>query len=142
MYVAWKGRRGIEGRSATPDEFEFFRRGNAGKNGLQLYARKSGFGGRALERARRLGVERAWADEVALVRRTGFGTREWGEPELAELLIKGRVKGYFGHHINSATKYPHLASNPGNVEFLTWGEHFIRHGRNWMNRTAGPLLIR
>ncbi|MDY7096255.1 MAG: hypothetical protein SX243_25040, partial [Acidobacteriota bacterium] len=140
-YKAWKGRRGIQGRAATLDEFEFFRRGNAGKNGLQLYARKSGFGGRGLARARRLGVERAWADELALVQRGG-GTREWSALERIELEATGRVSGYFGHHINSAARYPHLASNPANVRFVTWEEHFQLHGRNWANPTTGPLISR
>ncbi|MCL2591024.1 MAG: hypothetical protein FWD67_09170, partial [Betaproteobacteria bacterium] len=67
-----------------------------------------------LARDRRAGVAKAWRQERRLVELTGGGTRCWTPVQKKELLAKGKVKGFEGHHINSAEAHPHLASNPDN----------------------------
>jgi len=50
----------------------------------------------------------------------------------------GRVKGYEGQHMKSATEYPDLAGSPAKIQFLKGrnmdvNEHFDAHRGN-MNR--------
>jgi RHS repeat-associated protein len=87
-------------------------------------------------------VQIAWREEQALVNKTGQGTRNWTNAEIAELKSTGRVKGYYGHHINSVASNPGLAGEPDNIEFVTRAEHFERHAGNWRNSTAGSLIGR
>jgi len=76
------------------------------------------------------------------VEKTG-GTREWTETETQELLTKGKVKGYHGHHIKSVKGNEHLAGNPDNIRFVTPKEHLqIYHRGNWKNPSNGDLLSR
>ena len=99
-------------------------------------------GGRRLEAIRRGAVRKAWRQERSLVGATGRGTRRWSAAERTQLLATGKVKGYYGHHIRSVGAHPELASNPSNVRFVTYSEHFKLHGGNWRNQTWGPLVFR
>lgn len=93
--------------------------------------------------ARDRGVRLAWEQEKALVQRTGRGTRDWTAAEIQELLTTGKVKGYDGHHINSALFNPELADNPNNIVFYSTREHLqIGHGGNYQNATFGELIYR
>ena len=93
------------------------------------------------ERSR--GVALAWKEEKALVEATGRGTRDWTAAEIAELLSKGKVSGYQGHHINSALYSPTLASNPNNIIFYSAADHLsIGHAGNYQIITFGKLLSR
>lgn len=88
-------------------------------------------------------VKQAWKQEVDLVKRTGQGTRAWTRAEIKELLGTGKVKGYFGHHINSVKGSPQLAGNPNNIRFIKGVQnHLIEHGGNFQNVTYGDLLDR
>ena len=91
---------------------------------------------------RQKAVKDAWKQEQEMVKKTGMGTRKWSDAEKAELLEKGKVKGYQGHHINNVKDHPELAGNPDNIEFLTRKEHLDRHGGNFRNETHGKLLNR
>lgn len=95
-----------------------------------------------LNTLRRAAVRQAWKDEVQLVLKTGQGTRQWTRSEIKELLSRGKVRGYFGHHINSVAGSPQLAGVADNIEFLKWSEHFNAHWGNWSNKTFGELLKR
>jgi len=66
----------------------------------------------------------ASGDEPSLVRSGKPCTRDLTFNELFELLRDGKVKGYKGHHINSARAFPELANNPNNIEFLMRNDHF------------------
>jgi len=96
-----------------------------------------------LDRARERGVDRAWADEKDLVKRSGKGTVKWTDAEKKELLETGRVKGYQGHHINNVKDHPAMADNPNNIKFVRGGpDHLSEHGGNYQNKTTGPLIDR
>ncbi|SDE28252.1 RHS repeat-associated core domain-containing protein [Riemerella columbipharyngis] len=122
--------------------------------GLRIYRRKNGQFGkkpgrkskkdkkRELEQKRRKGIERAWKEEQELIKRGLGGTREWTEQEKEELLKTGKVKDYYGHHINSVSTHPHLADNPDNVQFVKFDEHLELHSGNFHNSTTGELLNR
>jgi type II secretory pathway component PulC len=75
-------------------------------------------------------VKEAWAREVALVKQ-GRATRNWTLDQQRELLETGRVKGYVGHHVKPVSKYPELAGDPTNIQFLNWEEHYKAHLHNW-----------
>lgn len=93
--------------------------------------------------ARSKGVALAWEQERALVMATGRGTRDWTMAEIEELINNGFVKGYQGHHINSAMYSPLLASEPNNIIFYSVAEHLsIGHGGNYQFITFGQLLSR
>ena len=89
-------------------------------------------------------VTKAWQAEVELVKGTGKGTRNWTQTEIDELLINGKVSGYEGQHMKSATAYPDYAGNPDNIQFLKgrgdygndWvNEHLDAHKGSWRNPT-------
>jgi RHS repeat-associated protein len=87
-------------------------------------------------------VRLAWQMERRLVAAGEEGTVKWTEREAAELLAKGKVSGYCGHHINSVAKNPKIAGDPANVAFRTYEEHFAAHEFNWQTQTAGKLIDR
>ena len=77
---------------------------------------------RQLRADRQLAVRQAWKAEAELVRH-GMGTRNWTTEEQNELLTRGSVKGYEGHHMVSVANNRALASDPNNIQFLTRDEH-------------------
>lgn len=90
-----------------------------------------------IARARQNAVRQAWKDEQARVRE-GKGTRDWTVDEQRELLERGSVKGYEGHHMKSVSEYPEYAEDPKNIQFLTEDEHFQgAHQGSYRNPTNG-----
>jgi hypothetical protein len=84
--------------------------------------------------ARRAGVKAAWKAEKALVKAGHPGTRAWKPHEVKQLLTKGKVKGYQGHHMKSVSKHPKQAANPKNIKFVkAKGEHLAEHRGNFHN---------
>ena len=76
-----------------------------------------------LARARQRAVWHAWKEEQARVKE-GLGTRNWTVSQQKEILERGAVKGYDGHHMKSVSEYPEYAGDPKNIQFLTESEHF------------------
>lgn len=87
-------------------------------------------------------MRQAWKEEKNLIKETNKGTREWTRVEKQELLKKGKIKGYQGHHINNVKHHPGQAGNPNNIKFVTPKEHLLEHGGNFKNKTTGELLNR
>lgn len=75
-----------------------------------------------LASARQHAVRLAWKEERARVL-NGLGTRNWSLSEQKELIEKGYVKGYEGHHMKSVSEFPKYAGDPKNIQFLTEKEH-------------------
>ena len=103
--------------------------------------------GRYLNRARGAAVREAKKQEVALVQRTGRGTRLWTPAELRLMQRKDRFpKGYEGHHINSVERFPGLAHNPDNIDFVKSRrfsrEHILRHHGKFTNASSGRMFNR
>lgn len=90
----------------------------------------------------RAAVERAKQEEMALVRRTGYGSRPWSSRELAMIRRGHFPKGYVGHHINNVARFPHLADNPDNIRFVTRHEHWALHRYDWHHNTCGKMFNR
>jgi hypothetical protein len=88
-----------------------------------------------LKSARQSAVRKAWKKEVDRVNRTGKGSVSWTRKQLQELLEKGKVSGFIGHHIKSVVAYPHLAGNPKNIQFLSRAQHLAAHKGNFANPT-------
>ena len=82
-------------------------------------------------------VKKAWEQEKQRALNGEKLSRDWTPDEIAELKSTGKVKGYEGHHMKSVSKYPELASDPNNIQFLTRQEHFKAHDYNWRNATHG-----
>ncbi len=106
-------------------------------------------GNRPIDSIRDKGVELAWKYEQAELQMGGDGTRNWTPEQSQEILEKGRIRNFEGHHINSVGNSPSQQANPDNVEFLEEHrkgdgvrEHFDKHGRNWQNQTEGDLIDR
>ena len=95
-----------------------------------------------ISRARRKAVKEAWKQERELVAKTGHGTRNWSGQQKAQLLKKGKVKGFEGHHINDVSHNPTMAGNPNNIRFVTRRQHLALHEFNWHNATTGKLIDR
>ncbi|QID19401.1 RHS repeat protein [Nitrogeniibacter mangrovi] len=108
--------------------------------------------GASLRAAKQRAVAAAWKMERQLVDKTGKGTRSWTRAQREELLETGKVKGFHGDHINSASGSPTMAGNPDNIQFLTEAEHIARHQAaggtqvpvygEIVDRTAGGTLPR
>ncbi|EJX0633971.1 hypothetical protein ODD08_004052 [Salmonella enterica] len=96
-----------------------------------------------LDKDRRSGVAKAWRQERRLVKLTGRGTYQWTDAQKAELLATGRVKGFEGHHINSAEAHPDLAATPDNIKFVDGRTEYLQeHNGNFQNTTTGPMVDR
>lgn len=51
------------------------------------------------------------------------------------MLTRGKVRGFYGHHMESVRANPSKAGYSRNIQFLTRTEHFRAHNRNWRTRT-------
>jgi hypothetical protein len=89
---------------------------------------------------RQAGIDRAWAQEVALIRATGRGTAPWTDPELG--LIRGGASfgdlNYTGHHINKVADYRAWAGDPRNIAFLKQGSGEAHMRLGHPGGTAAP----
>lgn len=82
-------------------------------------------------------VRQAWKEEQSRVR-VGHGTRNWSAEEQEELLERGSVQGYEGHHMKSVSLYPEYAGDSKNIQFLTEDEHLYgAHNGSYHNLTNG-----
>ena len=79
-----------------------------------------------IRNARSRGIDLAWERERVYVQ-MGLGTRDWTAEEQKELLETHRVSGYYAHHMSSVSIDPQNASNPDNIQFLTFEEHKAAH---------------
>lgn len=66
---------------------------------------------------RQKAVRQAWKEEKQRVLE-GKGTRQWTNDEKKELISRGSVPGYEGHHMKSVSKYPQFAGDSKNIQFL------------------------
>ena len=85
---------------------------------------------------RRKAVAKAWKRERELVSK-GYGTRDWTLKEQKELLRKGKVSGYHGHHMKSVDGHNSRAGDVDNIQFLTKKEHLAAHKGCFRNNTNG-----
>ena len=85
---------------------------------------------------RRKAVASAWKQEKNRVVE-GKGTRDWTQAEQREIILKGKAKGYEGHHMKSVDGHNSRAGDPNNIQFLTRKEHFAAHNKNFHNNTNG-----
>jgi len=108
------------------------------------YQTETGDSTRDIENARRRGVNRAWRAEREAVAAGRPGSRNWTRAQRAELLRRGSVRGFVGHHRNTVNGNSiSMAENPGNVQFLTRAEHSAVHRANGGTRVPirGQSLI-
>lgn len=99
---------------------------------------------RLLKTARQKAVRRAWAIERKLLGSGGETSMKLAVKEKDELLRTGKIAGWEGHHINSATvDNLELAMDPNNIRFVKGRKaHLELHDGNWKNQTSGPLMDR
>ncbi len=92
---------------------------------------------RSFSAQRSSAVNEAWEQERRLVLQ-GKGTRDWTVSQQEELIRTGRVSGFDGSHMLDASSNPSVASNPDNIQFLTYEEHIYgAHAGNTHNPTTG-----
>ncbi len=109
--------------------------------GIIKYADDASDASKALKSARNSAVRKAWKNELNDVMTGGSGiSRNWTDAEISELLLKGKVSGYQGHHMKSVKGYSTLAGDPNNIQFLTHQEHLRAHNGNFKNITHGRFL--
>lgn len=86
---------------------------------------------------RNVAVKDAWEQERQLVLQ-GKGTRDWTVSQQEELIRTGKVSGFDGSHMLDASSNPAIASNPDNIQMLTYEEHIYgAHDGNTRNPTTG-----
>lgn len=92
---------------------------------------------RSFKSTRSKAVSDAWAAEKRLVMQ-GRGTRDWSVSQQEELIRTGKVTGFDGNHMLSASQNPSEAGNPDNIQFLTYEEHIYgAHGGKTTVPTTG-----
>lgn len=92
---------------------------------------------RSFPAQRQAAINEAWEQERRLVLQ-GKGTRDWTVSQQEELIRTGKVSGFDGSHMLDASSNPSVASNPDNIQFLTYEEHIYgAHDRNPRNPTTG-----
>lgn len=92
---------------------------------------------RRLANERQNAVRNAWKLECERVK-SGQGTRTWSKNQQEELMTRGSVRGFEGHHMKSVSLYPEYAGEPRNIQFLTEEEHLYgAHQGNYHNLTNG-----
>ncbi|WP_066925661.1 hypothetical protein [Murdochiella massiliensis] len=90
-----------------------------------------------LSNERQNAVRNAWKEEKERVN-NGQGTRDWTPSQQRELLQRGAVSGYEGHHMKSVSLYPEYAGDPSNIQFLSEDEHLNgAHQGSYHNATNG-----
>lgn len=89
-----------------------------------------------LSRERQRAVREAWKEEIERVK-IGQGTRDWTLSQQQELLQRGTISGYDGHHMKSVNLYPEFAGEAKNIQFLSEEEHLEAHQGNYHNPTYG-----
>ena len=85
---------------------------------------------------RRKAVAVAWKNERNRVL-GGEGTRDLSQKEQREIILKGRAKGYQGHHMKSVDGHNSKAGDARNIQFLTRREHLEAHKGDYHNSTNG-----
>ena len=111
--------------------------GFATKGGDEAIGAAEKVANKSIASQRRNAVRKAWLIEYNDVINGGKGvTRQWSASEIKELINTKKVKGYFGHHMFSVNKYPDLAGDPNNIQFLTYKQHLDAHQNNWRNITS------
>lgn len=92
---------------------------------------------RRIANERQNAVRKAWKAESERVS-NGVGTRAWSQREQEEILKRGSVRGYEGHHMKSVSLFPQYAGEPKNIQFLTEDEHLYgAHKGSYHNLTNG-----
>ena len=90
-----------------------------------------------LNKERQAAVRNAWKAEKQNVL-NGRSSRDWTTAEKSELISKGSVSGYEGHHMKSVSEHPKFAGDPNNIQFLTHDEHLNgAHKGSYHNPTNG-----
>lgn len=79
-----------------------------------------------LNAERKRAVKEAWEREYNLVM-NGKGTVDWTVERQQEILEKGHVTGFEGHHMKSVNGYPEYAGCVDNIQLLSHEEHFTAH---------------
>ena len=98
---------------------------------------------RDINNARAKAVRQAWKNEQKLVAK-GMGTRQWTPEQQEELLTKGKVSGFEGHHMRSVSCGEHydskmaIAEDPENIQFLSKTEAYNEHIRAHSGDTRNP----
>lgn len=86
-------------------------------------------------------VKAVWRNEYNNVKEGKQSiSRIWNQNERNELLLRGKVHGYEGHHMKSVKGYPNLAGDPNNIQFLARADHLRAHGGNFRNITHGRFI--
>ena len=79
-------------------------------------------------KARRRGVARAWSLERKAVKAGLDGAVNWTKDQVSELMSRGRVTGFVGHHTNTVNGNPiEMAENPANVQIMSKEAHVALH---------------
>ena len=112
--------------------------GKIGSRGARYGAEK------IIDNLRARGVKAAWKMEQQLVASGRRGTVDWSETEKIELLARGKVTGYGGHHINNVADNMADAGNSANIQFMKKCEHQCLHRGNGGTHvpTSGPYIDR
>lgn len=94
------------------------------------------------------GVNQMW-NYVKAEAQIGGNSSGFTLEQQQELLERGKLRNFEGHHVNNVDAHPDLQANPDNVIPLEEHrfddgprDHFAAHGNNWRNPTEGQLIDR
>ena len=76
------------------------------------------------------GVSLAWEYEKADIQMGGSGSENFTLEQRAEILDRGRVRGFEGHHIKNVANHKIHQANPDNIKFYSSREEHIELGHD------------
>ena len=101
---------------------------------------------REIDNARSRAIEAAWKEEKKAILQ-GKGSRDWTEEQQKQIVEKGSLHGFEGHHMRSVSygktyeEQLAIAGDKNNIQFLEKtpknNEHLAAHNNNTRNRTNG-----
>lgn len=90
---------------------------------------------------RQKGVNLAWKYERLSIEMEGCGSVNWTKEQQIEILEKGKVRDYVGHHQKNVAHHPQHQSNPHNIRILPEKDHCkIGHNNDFRKPTEGPFI--
>lgn len=102
-----------------------------------------------MDGSRQTAIDRAWKQEVDLIKKTGRGSRPWTQSEINRIKNGASYKdlGYTGHHINPVQSAKDWKGDPRNIDFMKQGsgeEHMTKGhpGGTKAKQPPGKLIDR
>ncbi|XP_050300219.1 teneurin-a isoform X3 [Anthonomus grandis grandis] len=84
---------------------------------------------RLLHHAKLSAIRKAWHKEKEASKNGFYGSMDWSQSEIDELVKNGYINNYEGQYIHDVQQYPELAEDPYNIRFVKKQTESTKKGR-------------